>query len=77
MIVAVITVWKMQPVVHEIIDMVTMRDRFVSTIWAVLVRAAGLRCAADEIRGVRAWLDCAATFWAIDACGGKRNARSL
>jgi len=32
MIVAVITVWKMQPVVHEIIDMVTMPDRFVSTI---------------------------------------------
>jgi len=32
MIVAVIPVWKMQPVVHEIIDMITMRYYFVSTI---------------------------------------------
>ena len=32
MIVAVITMWVMQSAGHEIIDMVTMRDRFVSTI---------------------------------------------
>lgn len=52
MIVAVITMRKMQPAAHEVIDMVTMRYRFVSTVWAVLVRAAGFRCAADGIRSV-------------------------
>jgi hypothetical protein len=51
-IVAVIAMRKMQPAVHEVIDMVTMRYRFVFTVWAVLVRAAGFRCAADGIRGV-------------------------
>jgi hypothetical protein len=51
-IVAVITMRKMQPAADEVIDMVTMRYRFVSTVWAVVVRAAGFRCAADGIRCV-------------------------
>jgi hypothetical protein len=51
MIVAMITVGKMQPAVYEIIEMVTMRYRFVSAVWAVLVGAAGFGSATDGIRG--------------------------
>jgi hypothetical protein len=41
MIVAAITVGNMQPAVYEIIEMVTVRDRFMSAVWAVFVGAAG------------------------------------
>jgi hypothetical protein len=36
-IVAVIAVRMMKLAVHQIIDMIAMRDGFVSAIWAVLV----------------------------------------
>jgi hypothetical protein len=36
-IVTVIAMRMMQPAIHEIIDMVAMRDRFVSTVWAMFV----------------------------------------
>ena len=42
----------MQPPIYEVIDEVTMRHRFVSTVGAVLVRAAGLRRAVHGIFGV-------------------------
>ncbi len=47
-----ITMRMMEPAVHEVIDVVTMRYRFVSAVWAVLVCAAGLRRALHGICGV-------------------------
>ena len=52
MIVTVIAMWMMQPAIYEVIDVVTMRYRFVSAAWAVLVRAAGLRRAVHGIFSV-------------------------
>jgi hypothetical protein len=37
MIIAMFTVRMVQPAVHEIIDMIAMRDGFVAAIWAVLM----------------------------------------
>ena len=36
-VVTVIAVWMMQATVHEIIDMIAVRDNFVPATWAVLV----------------------------------------
>ncbi len=47
-----ITVGMMQPAVYKIVDMVTMRHRFVSAVWTVRVRAVDLRRALHGIRGV-------------------------
>ena len=38
-----ITVRMVQPAVYKIIDMVTMRHRFMSAVWTVRVRAVDLR----------------------------------
>jgi hypothetical protein len=51
-IVTVIAMRMMQPAIHKIIDMVAMRDRFVSTVWAVFVWAPVLRRALRGICGV-------------------------
>jgi hypothetical protein len=32
-----ITVWMVQPAVYEVVDMVTMRNLFMSAIWTVRV----------------------------------------
>jgi hypothetical protein len=47
-----IAVRMMQPSIHEVIEMVTMRHRFVPAGRAMLVRAAHLRCALHGIGGV-------------------------
>jgi hypothetical protein len=47
-----IAVRMMQPAIYEVIEVVAMRYRLVSTIWAVRVRAAVLRRAAQGINGV-------------------------
>jgi hypothetical protein len=47
-----IAVRMMQPSAHEVIDVITMGHGFVSTGWAMLVRAASLRRALDRIGGV-------------------------
>ena len=44
-----IAVGMVQPAVYEIVDMVTMRHRFVSAVWAVCVRAMDLRGALHGI----------------------------
>jgi len=44
-----ITMRMVQPAVYEIVDMVTMRHRFVSAIWTVCVRAMDFRRA---LRGI-------------------------
>jgi hypothetical protein len=49
MIIAMITVRMMQPAVYEIVDMVTMRHRFMSAVWTVCVRAVNLRRALHGI----------------------------
>jgi len=36
-IIAMITVWMVQPAVYEVVDMVTMRNLFMSAIWTVRV----------------------------------------
>jgi hypothetical protein len=46
-----IAVRMVQPAVYEIVDVVAMRDRFVSAIWTVCVRAVNLRRALDGICG--------------------------
>jgi hypothetical protein len=51
-IVTVIAMRMMQPAVHEVIDVVTMRYRFVSAMWGMLVCAAGFRRAVHGICGV-------------------------
>jgi len=38
-----ITVGMVQPAVYKIVDMVTMRHRFMSAVWTVRVRAVDLR----------------------------------
>jgi hypothetical protein len=48
-IVAVITVRMVQPAVHEIVDMIAMRDGFMSAIRPVLVGAARLRRATRRV----------------------------
>lgn len=48
-IVAVVTVRIMQPPTHDVIDVVTMRNRFMPTGRTVLVCAVGLRRAMDGI----------------------------
>jgi hypothetical protein len=52
MIVAMIAVRMVQPAVYEIVDMVTMRHRFMSAVWTVCVRAVDLRRAFHGICGV-------------------------
>jgi hypothetical protein len=47
-----IAVRMVQPSVYEIVDMITMRHRFVSAIWTVCVRAMDLRGALHGICGV-------------------------
>jgi hypothetical protein len=42
----------MQPPVYKIVDMVTMRHRFMSAVWTVRVRAVDLRCTLRGICGV-------------------------
>jgi hypothetical protein len=37
MVIAVISVWMMQVAIHQIVDVVPMRHRFVSATWAVYV----------------------------------------
>jgi hypothetical protein len=49
MIVAVIAVRMVQPSVHQVVDMITMRHGFVSAVPAMLVRAAGLRGAVHRV----------------------------
>ena len=53
MIVAVIAVRMMQPAVHEIINMIAMRDGLVPAVWPVLMCASRFGCADHRI-------------WAID-----------
>jgi hypothetical protein len=48
-VVAVVAVRMMQPAVHEIIDMIAMRNGFMSAIWPMLVCAVRLGCAAHRI----------------------------
>ena len=52
MIVAMIAVRMVQPAVYEIVDVVTMRHRFMSAVWTVCVRAVDLRRAFHGICGV-------------------------
>jgi hypothetical protein len=47
-----IAVRMVQPSVYEVVDMITMRHRFVSAIWTVCVRAMDLRGALHGICGV-------------------------
>ena len=47
-----ITVGMVQPTVHEIVDMVAMRHRFMSAIWTVCVRAMDVRRALHGIFAV-------------------------
>ena len=42
-VVAVIAMGMVQPSVYQVIDVVSVRDGFVSTAWPMLVRAARLR----------------------------------
>jgi hypothetical protein len=49
-IVAVIAVRMMQPAVHEIVDVIAVRNGLVPAIWAVLVRAVGFRRTPHGIR---------------------------
>jgi hypothetical protein len=44
-----ITVRMVQPTVHKIVDMVTMRHRFMSAVWTVRMRAVDLRRALHGI----------------------------
>ena len=46
-----IAVRMVQPAVYEIVDMVTMRHRFMSAVWTVCVRAVDLRRAVHGICG--------------------------
>jgi hypothetical protein len=52
MIITMITMGMMQPPVYKIVDMVTMRHRFMSAVWTVRVRAVDLRRALHGIGGV-------------------------
>jgi len=36
-IIAVIAVWMVQPAIYEVVDMITMRNLFMSAIWTVHV----------------------------------------
>ena len=47
-----ITMGMMQPPVYKIVDMVTMRHRFMSAVWTVRVRAVDLKRALHGICGV-------------------------
>jgi hypothetical protein len=44
-----ITVRMVQPTVHKIVDMVTMRHHFMSAVWTVRMRAVDLRRALHRI----------------------------
>src|ERR1700692_4364604 len=44
-----ITVWMVQPAVYEVVDMVTIRNLFMSAIWTVRVCAVDLRRAFHRI----------------------------
>jgi len=44
-----ITVRMVQPTVHKIVDMVTMRHRFMSAVWTVRMGAVDLRRALHGI----------------------------
>jgi hypothetical protein len=44
-----ITMGMMQSAVYKIVDMVTMRHRFMSAVWTVRVRAVDLRRALQGI----------------------------
>jgi hypothetical protein len=48
-IITMITMGMMQSAVYKIVDMVTMRHRFMSTVWTVGVRAVDLRRALQGI----------------------------
>src|ERR1700682_2935758 len=48
-VVAMIAVWMMQVAIHQVVDMVAMRDRFVPAAGAVLVGALYVRRAAGRI----------------------------
>jgi hypothetical protein len=50
-IIAMIAVRMVQPTVHEIVDMVTVRHLFVSAVWSVCVCAVDFRRAAHGICG--------------------------
>ncbi|KRQ91695.1 hypothetical protein [Bradyrhizobium valentinum] len=52
MIIAMITVRMVQPAVYKIVDMVTMRHRFMSAVWTVRVVAMDLRSALHGICGI-------------------------
>jgi hypothetical protein len=52
MIITMITMGMMQPPVYKIVDVVTMRHRFMSAVWTVRVRAVDLRRALHGICGV-------------------------
>jgi hypothetical protein len=45
MIIAVITVRMVQPAVYEIVDVITMRHLFMTTVGPVSMRAVDLGCA--------------------------------
>ncbi|MGH9548929.1 MAG: hypothetical protein ACRD3W_06115 [Terriglobales bacterium] len=49
MIVAVVTVRMMQLALYEVINMVAMRDGFVSAVWTVVMRTTDFRRAAHGI----------------------------
>jgi hypothetical protein len=51
-IIAMITVRMVQPAVYKIVDMVTMRHRFMSAVWTVPVLAMDLRSALHGICGI-------------------------
>jgi hypothetical protein len=51
-IIAMITVRMVQPAVYKIVDMVTMRHRFMSAVWTVRVLAMDLRRALHGICGI-------------------------
>jgi hypothetical protein len=51
-IITMITVGMMEPAVYKVVDMVTMRHRFMSAVWTVRVRAVDLRRALHGICGV-------------------------
>jgi hypothetical protein len=50
-IIAMVTVRMVQTTVYEVVDMVTMRHRFMSAVWTVRVRATELRRALHRICG--------------------------
>jgi hypothetical protein len=49
MIIAMITMWMMQPSVHDVIDVITVGHAFVPTVWPMSMRAPGAKRAPRRI----------------------------